>query len=62
MGNRVVKFFFSHFLKMLLFIKFVFSLLKTPKKQGKFWYQAPALKFNFLGSGSWIREAKPRQR
>lgn len=57
-GEPWWSFFFQFFL-MLLFIGSCFSLLKTPKKQGKFWYQAPALKFNFLGSGSWIWKAKP---
>ena len=52
-------FFFSIFL-MLLSIGSCFSPVKNSNiKQGKFWYQAPALKFNFLGSGSWIWKAKP---
>ena len=42
---------------MLLFISLRFPV-KNSTQQGKFWYQAPALKFNFLGSGSWIGNRK----
>ena len=58
-GEPCGEVFFFNFFNAFVYWFVFFPVKNSNIKQGKFWYQAPALKFNFLGSGSWIWKAKP---